>query len=374
MDLFTDLTSAEKRIRQIADIKKIPIAGTFELTPLCNMDCRMCYVRMSKKELDCTGDRLRTAEEWIELGRQAVAEGMMFLLLTGGEPFLYPEFIKVYHELRNMGLVIMINSNGTLLTEEILDELKANKPRRINLSMYGSSNEVYADLCNNPHGFTQLMRAVDQFMDNGIDIRFNMAITPWNKDDFENMVKIALERNVPVSIANYIFPANRRDLTIEQSEKHRFSAELAGRYCMDILDFYKSEEEIFKIAKSKLETISKPINKPEIQPCGFWCRAGQSSFWTTWNHRIMACGMIQQPSVDYNHNFKDAWQSIRSKMQEIYLCSECYDCEKRGVCQTCAAAMLSEEGAFNVKPTYHCTMTDAMLDRCKEIVEERSYD
>ena len=28
----------------------LPISGTFELTPLCNMDCKMCYVRLSKAQ------------------------------------------------------------------------------------------------------------------------------------------------------------------------------------------------------------------------------------------------------------------------------------------------------------------------------------
>ena len=28
----------------------IPLNGTFELTPLCNMNCRMCYVRMGREQ------------------------------------------------------------------------------------------------------------------------------------------------------------------------------------------------------------------------------------------------------------------------------------------------------------------------------------
>ena len=72
MDYFQDLTFAEKEIRKIADIKHIPIAGTFELTPLCNMDCRMCYVRMSNQEMQCSAGRMHTAKEWIALGEQAV--------------------------------------------------------------------------------------------------------------------------------------------------------------------------------------------------------------------------------------------------------------------------------------------------------------
>ena len=32
-----------------AQITKTPISGTFELSPLCNMDCKMCYIKMSKE-------------------------------------------------------------------------------------------------------------------------------------------------------------------------------------------------------------------------------------------------------------------------------------------------------------------------------------
>lgn len=46
----------------------IPLSGTFELTPLCNMNCRMCYVRMSREQQEAIRP-LRTAAQWLELGR-----------------------------------------------------------------------------------------------------------------------------------------------------------------------------------------------------------------------------------------------------------------------------------------------------------------
>ena len=42
-----------------ADAKGIPLSGTFELTPVCNMSCNMCYIRKTPKELAKTGKRLR---------------------------------------------------------------------------------------------------------------------------------------------------------------------------------------------------------------------------------------------------------------------------------------------------------------------------
>lgn len=53
----------------------IPLSGTFELTPVCNMACRMCYVRMTKAQQEALHP-LRTAEEWLELGKTAKDRGM----------------------------------------------------------------------------------------------------------------------------------------------------------------------------------------------------------------------------------------------------------------------------------------------------------
>lgn len=371
MDYFQDLTFAEKEIRKIADMRRLPIAGTFELTPLCNMDCRMCYVRMSRQEMENSGGRLHTAAEWIALGREAVDQGLMFLLLTGGEPFLYPDFPEVYAALRRMGLIIMINSNGTLLSDEILETLAGNKPRRVNLSLYGSSDRVYGDLCRNPKGFTQVMECVERLQDRQIDIRFNMALTPWNRDDFPAMLEVAQKRNIPVSIANYIFPAQRRSLTGEEAARHRFSPELAGKYGMEITKLYETKEELLRIARAKLDRVSNPSVPEREQRSSFWCRGGNSSYWVTWDWQLLPCGMVQEPFVQIEAGqFADSWQCLRREMERIWLSSECYHCPKKPVCQTCAASMLTETGSYDKKPDYQCRMTEACIAACEEILRE----
>ena len=51
----------------------LPIAGTFEITPRCNFNCKMCYIHQQadKPEL--------SADEWLDIGRQAAACGMIGL-------------------------------------------------------------------------------------------------------------------------------------------------------------------------------------------------------------------------------------------------------------------------------------------------------
>ena len=88
MDL--DLTN-EKRILSRAAQRQNPVNGSLELLPLCNMNCDMCYIRLNKKEVDEQGG-LHNADAWIQLGKEMAQAGVLFLLLTGGEPLMFPEF------------------------------------------------------------------------------------------------------------------------------------------------------------------------------------------------------------------------------------------------------------------------------------------
>ena len=36
-----------EHLHRRADVQGIPLSGTFELTPMCSMSCKMCYVRMT---------------------------------------------------------------------------------------------------------------------------------------------------------------------------------------------------------------------------------------------------------------------------------------------------------------------------------------
>ena len=74
MDLFSSATKIEERLVRSATQKRIPLGGAFELLPLCNMNCKMCFLRISPEELKARG-RLRTVEEWLALAEEEKKEG-----------------------------------------------------------------------------------------------------------------------------------------------------------------------------------------------------------------------------------------------------------------------------------------------------------
>lgn len=74
--------------------KALPISGSFELTPLCNLDCKMCYVHLNKDQM--AGASLLSAAQWKDIMQQAIDNGMMYARLTGGECLTYPGFKELY--------------------------------------------------------------------------------------------------------------------------------------------------------------------------------------------------------------------------------------------------------------------------------------
>ena len=133
MDFMDDTSSLEQMMIKKAKQQRVPITGSLELLPLCNMNCDMCYVRLSREEMERKG-RIRSAGEWLDLASYMKKQGVLFLLLTGGEPLLYPEFKELYLRLLNMGFIITINSNGTLMDKAWADFFAGHRPRSINIT------------------------------------------------------------------------------------------------------------------------------------------------------------------------------------------------------------------------------------------------
>ena len=102
MDLFDTNTTFERQLFAKAARNRIPLYGVLELLPLCNLNCDMCYVHLSKQEMQSQGG-LRSVDEWISFAHQMKDAGTLFLLLTGGEPLLFPQFKELYCVLKDMG-------------------------------------------------------------------------------------------------------------------------------------------------------------------------------------------------------------------------------------------------------------------------------
>ncbi|MCD7807964.1 MAG: radical SAM protein [Erysipelotrichaceae bacterium] len=360
-----------------ASVLHNPLSGTFELTPLCNMNCRMCYVRMSKKDQEAIRP-LRKAEEWIELGKIAKEKGMLYLLLTGGEPFFYPNFRYVMESLHQLGLLISINTNATLINEETVAWLKDVPPVRMNITLYGASDETYERLCRNPHGFTQVTHAIHLLKEAGIPIKINCSVTPFNKDDLEAIFDFCEKEELIVQATSYMFPPLRRDETmIGQNE--RFTSDEAAYYSA-LIEYLSNGKERFLEHYEDNEynglLADQDSDCQVIEGEGMHCRAGKCSFWVTWEGKLLACGMmpVDKPPNVFETGFDEAWQQAIDTASQIRLPVECANCSQKKQCHACAAMVYTESGNYHTVPKYRCELAKAYPKYVKEFVDKLKGD
>ena len=353
----------------------MPLSGTFELTPCCNMACKMCYVRKTKEEQEKIAP-LRTAKEWLELGKTAREQGMLYLLLTGGEPFLRPDFQEILSGLHRMGLLISINSNGTLIDEETVEWLKETPPVRINITLYGASDETYARLCGNPKGFTQTARAIRLLKEAGIQVKINCSVTPYNVDDLEGIYAFAREEGLLVQATSYMFPPLRRDTSMV-GQNDRFSPQEAAYQSACILALDLGEDEFLRrVSRDESLAFPQEIEEdcPEIdgEGDGIRCRAGKCSFWITWDGRMLLCGMFPEGNAQnvFQIGFEKAWKQVHEEALAIRLPAKCSGCTLRDQCKACAAMVMTESGNFHTVPEYRCKMAKAHGAACRQKGQE----
>lgn len=340
----------------------LPIGGNFELTARCNFHCPMCYVHLSPEDVQARGREL-TAEQWISLAEQAKDAGMMFALLTGGEPFVRQDFFEIYGAMKEMGLLLSINSNGSMLKGEVREKLLADPPFRINISLYGGCDETYRNMCGQS-AYSSVVENIRALKEAGVDVRLNVSVTPYNRQDLADIFTAALELGVVAKASAYMYPPIR----VNGDCGHRLSAEDAAECFVRWDQLRFTPEEFAQRAQAMHDqTLQEQRECAADLDEGVRCRAGSTSFWMTWDGRMLPCGMLPGPTAyPLEVGFDAAWQQIRQATQQIRLPSQCAACPKQDMCCVCAAVCVTETGAFDGVPEYVCRMTGAIAEKTWE--------
>ena len=341
-----------------------------ELLPICNLDCRMCYIRSSWKCVKEQGG-LIPKEKWIALVKELYQAGVLFLLLTGGEVFLYPEFKELYIELVKMGFGVTINTNATMIQEETVEWLKQYPPKLLSISLYGADNETYEKVCGRKGVFDQVNHALKLLLEANIQVECKTILTPLNYENLEKCNAYMLSLGIPYDVAVYSFPAVRK---LEEAEQIRFTA----REAADCI-FYRNrimsgtqeayDEEIIRYLKKYEETRFTPgkVN------CGLNCSGANTAAWISWQGHMTPCAMLNEPyTLPFEQGFLPAWEELKEKTDKLVLSTKCSYCEKRQVCTVCPASACAETGRIDGTSEYHCEMTDRIIETMQCYVQEKN--
>lgn len=319
--------ACERYLGYCAREKGVPLSGSFELTPLCNFDCKMCYVHLAPAQMGA--QQLLTGQQWQHIMAQAVDAGMLYADLTGGECMTHPDFREIYMSLLSRGAQVSILTNGSLITEEMADFLAAYPPGIVQITLYASEPVRYRRVTGRD-AFAAVMAGIERLKARHIPLRLTVTPNRFLAGDEEALLRLIKALDVPYGIGGVTLPP--------RPETERHLEDYAPEHDV-FVNLFRKEKELFGQGTSP-DAAKQVIYVPrDMHLRGeLGCSAGSMSFHINWRGEMTPCipfHTVQRPVLE--NGFSAAWAWIGEQMQGYRVPAECRACKLRKHCRTCAA-------------------------------------
>jgi radical SAM protein with 4Fe4S-binding SPASM domain len=189
-----------------------------ELTSRCNEHCVHCYIPHENKIADIDGTL------FYDVLDQCRDMGLLNLTLSGGEPLLHRHFPSFLHKAKDYDFSINILSNLTLLNDEIITEMKANRLSSVQVSLYSMKAEIHDAIMKMPGSFVKTHDTILKLIENDIPLQISCPAMKQNKDSYVDVLHWVQEHRVR-AVTDYIMMA-RYDHTTGNLDNRLFLDEV----------------------------------------------------------------------------------------------------------------------------------------------------
>ena len=198
-----------------ADKKPVVV---WNMTQRCNLRCLHCYSRSENIEY---GNELRT-EEGIELIDDLARFGVPVILFSGGEPLMRRDFPLLASHAREMGMRVVLSTNGTLIDREMARVL-----REIDLSYVGVSLDGMRETNDRFRGvkgaFDAALRGIRNCQMEGIKVGLRFTINKKNVSDVPLIFDLLKEEKIPRVCFYHLVYAGRGSKLVKEDLSHEES-------------------------------------------------------------------------------------------------------------------------------------------------------
>jgi radical SAM protein with 4Fe4S-binding SPASM domain len=346
-----DLGSSEyvDLIARKAYRERVPVSGAVDLTYRCNFRCRHCYAAHLVAQ-PCSEAGELSKGEILTMLAAAAEKGCLFLLLSGGEPLLRDDFVDIYAAAAQMGFVITVYTNGSLIGPSHLEVFAEYPPHLVEVSLYGASEVTYQKVTRVANAYLRVRRRIEQLVDSGVRVGLKTMILKENVEDVPAMEAFAEEFGLRFRLDPLVTPRLDGDLT---PLSQRVEPDRA------VATELRSPERRAKTAEF-LEghggsCMSKDTSSGRLYRCG----AGAVGFHLDPQGIMRPCLM----SRDLGYNvarlgFAEAWSSVVTATDQVTSdkVGECGNCPHILVCGYCPALFALEQGSPSEPAKYVCKL------------------
>jgi MoaA/NifB/PqqE/SkfB family radical SAM enzyme len=349
-----------------------------ELTERCNNDCIHCCINRPANDADARAREMTTAQVK-EVLRQAADLGCLRVRFTGGEPLLRTDFEELYIFARQMGLKVLLFTNGRLIDPHLADLFARMPPlATVEITVYGMSQSSYEAVTRTPGSFAQFRRGVDLLLGRKVPFVVKSVPLPQNMHEiaeFEAWAKTIPWMNGSPTYAMFLDLRHRHDnaekdaviksLRVPSQDKLALLTRDAKQYRREMAEFASKfmgprGEVLFHCGAGKSICVDA---YGRAQPC-LSLRAPELTVNLISTHP--SARSEGEPATDFSASEKEVMagglaaaaaqfsQLSRRRAQNSDYLRRCAQCFLKGLCEQCPAKSWMEHGNLDTPVEYLC--------------------
>lgn len=324
-----------------------PSKVTWNITRVCNLSCTYCCGTIDEPELS-TDQKIKTIDV-------LVRNELVDIGISGGEPFALPEFVRLLRHMDNNGMCIDINTNGTLITESLISDIRRMEGiKGMDVSIDGP--ETIHDRFRGGGTYRKVIENLGKLRDGGIPFHIIWTVTRDNLKSLGEMAALCHRIGAQSLTVNDMIPMGRavghNDLVLsprEISELCRRAYELHKEYKPSGLTVSTTYPFSFLVEPSSLVPLMREERADWTRK--FNCGMGSERLFVSPSGSITPCNYLHER---IGHILEDdigaLWNSERLSMYRTCAASpggKCGICEYRDICGGCRAAAFHRTGLLD---------------------------
>jgi heme b synthase len=349
---------------QITD-REPPVANhtlrmvAWELTRSCNLACVHCR---ASAEFGPYEGELSTQEVFTVMDEIA-SFSKPVIIMTGGEPLLRPDIFDLasYGTAKEFRMVMA--TNGTLFTEEVIRKMKASGIQRISISIDGPTAETHDAFRKVEGSFEGSLRGIEMAKKGGIEFQINTTITQVNLHLIPDILRLAVDLGA-VALHIFLLVPTGRGKELKDQEISPLDYEKTLHWFYDQIDKVPLQlkatcaPHYYRILRQQAKKEGKKVTPRThgLDAMTRGCLGGISFCFISHVGLVQPCGYLELNCGNVREqHFREIWEAseiFQNLRNTDGYRGKCGRCEFRKVCGGCRARAYEISGQYMAEEPY----------------------
>lgn len=185
----------------------------WNLTNRCNLHCGHCYSSASQNK-----EQELSIQEITDLLTQLKEAGVMFAILSGGEPLMREDIFDIAEVIRESGIKTYLSTNGLLVDETNIDRIKHHF-EYVGVSIDGEPH-VHDSFRGKEKAFEKSLEAIRLCIKKGIRTGLRFTLTPSTYRSIPFIFELVEEEGIPKIYISHLVYSGRGNKLSDIDKSH----------------------------------------------------------------------------------------------------------------------------------------------------------